>query len=837
MGNTTRSSGDADAPQKGAVEERMMMPTRNSIRGLAALLACTAPCGIAAAQTAPTPPEATPAQGATLADDSSADIIVTAQKREQNLQDVPIVVTVVNRQLLQDAGVRDIKDLTILTPGLMVVSTANETQSTALIRGVGTAGGNVGLESSVGTVIDGVYRPRIGVALSDLGDLERVEILKGPQGTLFGKNTSAGVINVITAHPSFEPSARAEFTIGNYGEIGGSVAASAPIMADKLAAGIVVTRRVRSGFYDVVTGKGPRQLDSDSDRDFVSLRGQLYLDTGKLTGRLIGDYTVRNENCCVGVQVVNGPTAAYIAALAPANAGLLTSPDPRQRLAFANRDTTQKITDGGVSLELNYDLSGSAKLSSITAWRDWNWVTGSDSDYTGADVFYRADDGSTSNRFRQFSQELRASGSVGILDYTVGGFYAHEILDSRVSQLYGTDFPRFLGLLFSGGANANFLSSVLNLATPGTGSRDTYRQIDDTGALFTNDTLRIARGLELTVGLRYTIDRKTADYHFNATDGGRLCNAGITTGSAAIIGALCNPFFNSSFIGVNQTQKHIEHALSGTAKLSYRFNPEILAYGSYSRGYKSGGFNLDRVAYPYIAPGQPNAVLSLKPVPDTSFPGEFVDSFEIGTKTTLANRKLYLNLAGFYQDFTNYQLNAFNGFFFSVFPVPEVTSKGVDFDLLYRPTRRLTVQGGLTYADTRYTEKNRALLSLTPSTARLPGQRLNLAPLWSGTLSVTHEQPIGGDLVLRTNANLKYTSSYNAGSDLNPLKLQKAFAVANARIGVGTENRRWSVELWVNNLTNKLYYQSAYDAPFQSGSIDAFLGAPRTFGATLRAGF
>jgi iron complex outermembrane receptor protein len=813
------------------MEERMMMATPYSIRGLAALLACTAPCSIAAAQTAPTTPEAA------QINESNADIIVTAQKRAQNLQDVPIVVTVIQKQLLQDAGVRDLKDLTVLTPGLTVVSTANETQSTALIRGIGTAGGNIGLESSVGTVIDGVYRPRIGVALSDLGELERVEVLKGPQGTLFGKNTSAGVINIITAHPSFEPSAHGEFTVGNYGEIGGSVSASAPIKADTLAAGIVITRRKRDGFYDVVTGKGPRQIDNDSNRDFVSIRGQLYLDTGPLTARLIGDYTVRNENCCVGVQVVNGPTAAYISALAPANAGLLTQPDPGQRIAFANRDTTQKINDGGVSLELNYELSGSAKLSSITAWRDWKWVTGSDSDYTGADILYRADDGSTSNRFRQFSQELRVSGTTGILDYTVGGFYAHEILDSRVSQLYGTDFPRFLGLLFSGGTNPNFLSSVLNLATPGTGSRDTYKQIDNSIALFTNNSLRLAEGLELTVGLRYTIDRKTADYHFDATDGGRLCNAGIATGSAAIIGALCNPFFNSNFIGVNQTQKHSERALSGTAKLAYRFSPEVLAYGSYSRGYKSGGFNLDRVAYPYIAPGQPNAALSLKPVSDTSFPGEFVDSFEVGLKTTLADRKLYLNLAGFYQDFSNYQLNAFNGFFFNVLPVPQVISKGVDFDLLYRPTRRLTIQGGITYADARYSEKDRALLSLTPSTARLPGQRLNVAPLWSGSLSVTHEQPIGGDLILRSNASVKYNSSYNAGSDLNPLKLQKGFAVVNARIGIGKEDRSWSVELWTNNLTNKLYYQSAYDAPFQAGSIDAFLGAPRTFGMTLRAGF
>ncbi len=768
------------------------------------------------------------------------EIVVTAQKREQNLQDVPIVVTVAGAQLLQDTGVRDIKDLTVLTPGLMVVSTANETQTTALIRGVGTSGGNIGLESSVGTVIDGVYRPRVGVALSDLGAIERIEVLKGPQGTLFGKNTSAGVINVVTARPSFEPGGKLEATLGNYGEIGGSISVEGPIVADKVAGGLVVVGRKRDGFYDVATGKGPRTQDDDSDRNFYSVRGQLVFEPGEgFDARLIADFTRRDESCCVGVQTVNGPTTPYVQALVGPGGGVLAPADPYRRLAFSNRDTTQKIRDGGVSLEMNQELEalGGATLTSISAFRDWRWITGSDSDYTAADILYRADDGGTQNRFRQFSQELRLGGQAGIVDYTVGAFYAHEKLDSRVAQLYGADFPQFLGLLFSGGSNPNYLAPILSLATPGTGSRDVYAQKDDTFALFTNNSLRLTEALELTVGLRYTMDRKSAVSSFDATDGGRLCNAGQATGSAALIGAVCNPFFNSNFIGVVARQKRSEEALSGTAKLSYRFSPEFLSYVSYSRGYKSGGFNLDRVAYPYIAPSQPNAAQSLKPVLDTSFPAEFVDSYELGAKSTLLDRSLYLNATAFYQKFTDYQLNAFNGFFFSVFPVPEVTSKGVDFDVLYRPSQRLTVQGGLTIADTRYPKSTASLLGLTPSTARLPGQRLNLAPLYSGSASVTYEHPVGEGLLVRANASVKYNSDYNAGSDLHPLKEQDAYAVLNARIVLASEDERWSVEAWAANLTDTKYVQTAFDAPFQAGSINAFLGAPRTFGVTLRASY
>ena len=185
------------------------------------------------------------------------DIIVTAQKREQSLQDVPIVVTTLSQELLDGAGVQDIKDLQILTPGLIVTSTSNEAITTARVRGVGTVGDNPGLESSVGVVIDGVYRSRNGVGFGDLGELERIEVLKGPQGTLFGKNTSAGVVNIITEAPSFTPGYNAELTWGNYNALGASGSVTGPIN-DQVAFRLYAARRVRDGFNPVDTGDGPR---------------------------------------------------------------------------------------------------------------------------------------------------------------------------------------------------------------------------------------------------------------------------------------------------------------------------------------------------------------------------------------------------------------------------------------------------------------------------------------------------------------------------------------------------------------------------------------------------
>src|SRR5690606_11905617 len=237
-------------------------------------------------------------------------LTVTAQKREQALQEVPIVVNVLGEQLLQDTGVRDIKDLQVLVPGLTVTSTQSAAQTTARIRGIGTVGDNAGLESSVGVVIDGVYRPRNSVGFTDLGELERIEVLKGPQGTVFGKNTSAGVINVVTRKPSYTQSAEGEVTVGNHGALGVSGAYTDALGANS-AMRICAAKRKRDGVDEVRTGAGPRQETRDGDQNFHTLRGQLLWEpSDNVEVNLAADYASREENCCVTVTTHRGPTAA-----------------------------------------------------------------------------------------------------------------------------------------------------------------------------------------------------------------------------------------------------------------------------------------------------------------------------------------------------------------------------------------------------------------------------------------------------------------------------------------------------------------------------------------------
>ena len=784
-------------------------------------------------------------------------VVVTAQKREEDLQDVPIVVTAVGEQLLRDAGVDNIKDLQVLTPGLTVTSTSSEASTTARIRGVGTVGDNLGLESSVLVNVDGVYRPRNGVGFGDLGELKRVEVLKGPQGTLFGKNASAGVINVITAQPTFDFQVKSEVTGGNYGAFGGSVSVNGPIIPDKLAGRVFLAKRARDGFLNIQTGPGPRGEKDDVDQNYYTARGQLLAEPFEgFSARLILDYTLRDENCCGATQLFVGQAANsranFINAVRPGSIDTVATPFDRN--ALANNSTMQKITDQGVSLEMNWDAAEDVLVTSITAIRDWRSVNGSDVDYTAADLVYRPNDGTNRSGFYQVSQELRASGEWDKLTWLVGAFWAREDVESRLVLTTGTDFFDYFIRRVLGGAPLLIGITPGTAMQPGTGYRDYFDQNGETIAIFTENTYDFTDQLGLTLGLRWTRDDKRVGSIYTTT--GTTCDQGEAgfgalagaVGAAtatAIVGGLCVNGFNNDFDELGRVvQKRNEEAVTGTARIKYDLTPDNMIYGSYARGFKSGGFNLDREGVVLVTPTGPNFAAD----PDTSFPGEYVDAFEIGAKNRLFNNSLTFNIAAFHQTYEDFQLNTFIGTAFVVETLPEVISKGIDADFAWRtPWEPLTIQGGLTYADTKISEFTAADLTNPArfnSLRRLPGATLSFAPEWSGTLSATYEQPIGDNLLVRANFATKYMSDYNTGSDLHPVKEQEAYAVVNARVGIGADNDLWMLELWAENLFDEDYLQVGFNGPFQvdenndSVSVyDAFLASPATYGVTLRTQF
>lgn len=841
--------------------------------------------GVAAAQEAPA---------------SVDDIIVTAQKREQSLQDVPIVVTTLSQEILDGAGVQDIKDLQILTPGMTVTSTQSEASTTVRIRGAGTVGDNPGLESSVGVVIDGVYRSRNSVGFGDLGELSRIEVLKGPQGTLFGKNTSAGVINIITERPSFDPSISAELTGGNFGAIGGSVSVTGGL-TDQVAGRLFVAHRERDGFYDVDLGDGPRTLTEDNTQNYTTARGQLLiLPNDNASIRLIADYTKRDEYCCAAVQVRTGQSYPFIDALStgtgqrPPNATF--SRLPFSRTAYSNRETPQEIEDMGLSAEATIDFpSINATLTSQTSWRDWSFQQGMDLDYTGADILYRANDGSNGYGVDNLTQEFRLAGTTDKFDWLVGLFATKEGVYRDDSYVYGSDYNAFASFLltasvpaaFGGpspartgcftnpsgflvgttGATTGLPLCVLGLVAPsataptftaGKAYEDHYSQRSESVALFTNNTYRVTEAFDINLGLRYTYDSKRLlgvqdNLGTNgAACGGALANqanpvAAFRTPTAAL-GLLCLPWSNPLYDNRRIQEKFSDTDLSGTIKASYRFNPSIMVYGSYARGYKGAGYNMDRVQ------------TGVTPDASLFFAAETVDSYEAGVKTTLFDRTMLLNVTYFDQKFENFQLNTFLGTAFVVESIPELTSRGVDADMVwFTPVEGLSFQGGVTYTDAKYGQFGAADLSSPgrfPELSLLPGARASFAPEWSLTGALAFDRELGGGLRGGFNLSAKYSTEYNTGSDLLPYKNQDAFTVVNGRVSIGSADERWTLEVWGQNLLEEEYTQVGFAAPLQgtafantttpqangtyynpatdTATYNAYLGAPRTYGVTLK---
>ena len=443
----------------------------------------------------------------------------------------------------------------------------------------------------------------------------------------------------------------------------------------------------------------------------------------------------------------------------------------------------------GVSAELNFDRSF-GKITSITAWRSFESDIGQDADYSTGDVLWRNQNGPNGNEFNQLSEELRFSGETDRFDWLVGAFYAREDLDSDLNLRYGADFETYYSLVLSAGMAPTLVSALTGLpaqtAYPAAaGYQDRFEQRSDTFAVFTNNTFHFTERLHGTIGLRYTSEQKDLDSSYTNSDNGAGCAASrarypivaAVLPPAAVAGWYnfgCATFADPIYNGVSTTQNIDESETSGTAKLAFDFNDQLMSYLSYARGYKASGFNLDRERTPVASTGAPLFAFDA----DTSFLPETVDSYELGAKYASSSRMFRLNTSLFYQKFEDFQLNTFTGISFVVVSIPEVTSRGVDLDFDLAPTDGLVFNAGVTYAETEYGD----FAPPFPALFRLPNAQMSFAPEWSASLATTYEHNIGSSMLWRFNVGAKYTSEYNTGSDLNPVKLQDALTLVNARL-------------------------------------------------------
>ena len=844
-----------------------------------------------------------PAETAQAEEGGAPEIIVTATRRSQFLSDVPIAVSAVSAEALEKSGGTDIRQLNQLAPSLLVSSATNESNGAARIRGVGTVGENPGLESSVAVFIDGVYRSRTGVGLTDLGPLEGIEVLRGPQGTLFGRNASAGLLNITTAKPKFEFGGGGEISYGNFNAFRAVGSLTGPIAGDKAAFRVDALYNKRDGFLtDTVSG---RKLNN---RDRFLIRGQLLLKpTEDLSIRIIGDYNQKDEECCGAAilaplqnlsrdangNVVQSPNT--IAGLVRSLGGIYNVPTNSAKYLYQTSLTPgvsykQRTRDWGLSAELNWQL-GSGTLTSITAYREFRNKAAQDADFNKLDLLQRDDQ---NRKFQTFSQEIRYQGTAlnDRLDYLVGGYFASETLRTDDNLKYGADFERYYNAQFAGlTGNANTLGLFAALAgyTPpagqsllnGTGivQGGYFKQKSTNYAFFTHNVISLVPDkLLLTVGLRYTRERKELGSRFLSNNNfcGAMRNAGnvfgplsalrgTVTSVACVINNTTGPGFN---VGDPGTIRN-ESEFTGTAVLSYKFTPDLLVYGSYSRGYKAGGFNLDSSALNATAPSAFNL----------QFAQEKVSAFELGTKLDLKQFKL--NVAAFYQKFDDFQLNTFNGVNFEVTNIegcsvdlggrdrdliagnsactgkkkPGLVSKGIEIEAGIYPVKYLSFAAGLTYADTRYASQLAGLngVSLAPTLFQLPGRNLSNSQQWVATGSASWTPPIGDNLTGLAYIDFRHSSAINTGSDLDFEKIQAPYTLVNARIGIYGKNKVWGIELWGQNIFNTLYQQVAADNPLQgSGTFRAvaqglsasanqtfitFPAEPRTYGVTLRTKF
>ncbi|GMM92482.1 TonB-dependent receptor [Qipengyuania sp. MTN3-11] len=837
-------------------------------------------------------------------------IIVTATLRAEDVQDIPIAVTAVAPAELQRQGIQDIKTLSSVSPSFNLQSSQTETQGTSIkIRGVGTTGNNTGLESSVGVFIDGVYQSRPGIALGDLLDLERLEILRGPQGTLFGRNTSAGALNITTKRPNLnEVEGFANASYGNFDYYGAQAGISLPVVQDQLGVRFSGAYRKRDGF--VVSSTSGAE---SHNKDRFLLRGQaLWEPTADISIRLIGDYAESDENCCTAVFIKETElraAGAFAAYGLPPNGGVIDfGPDAVENRISSDDGFINNTKQWGISGQLDWALGDALDLTYIGAYRRFEAESGQD-DFVGLDVYqvgpssFSAPDFPFSGGTNKFmSHELRFQGSLfnDRVDWLIGAYYSDEKIDEIQAMTLGPDFQAYaanalfpsLGTGFNAfGSNPLIaltrlaqrtgvtvipgLGPIPNFALPTTVGIDAngsfavnrFTQDAESFSVFTHNVIDLTDTISLTLGARYVDETK--DGAFDQLSASSPACAAIANGFGNIVtnlttivglpaataqalaagglGLTCFPFATQANLPASAVLplpreydlRFKDDELTYTAQLAYNNDNGLLLYGSFSHGFKSGGFNLD----PAAAAGGA----------DPRFDSEKVDAYELGVKSTTLDGRLTANLALFHMDLTDFQVLEFTGVQFQTFNVASAKSTGAELEMIGRLTPFFTANFGLTYVDARYGDDCTAGITgpAVPTVQTLCGEELTNAPEFSGIAGLTYDGPLmNSDWTVLANLNLYYSGARRTSTTPTestppfaplPFDVQEDYFKINARLGFTTPDERFTFEIWGVNLSDEITRGITANGPIRGGagtrSRIAFLEEPRTYGVTVRTKF
>ncbi|HEX7874587.1 MAG TPA: TonB-dependent receptor [Sphingobium sp.] len=757
------------------------------------------------------------------ADDAAngGEIMVVARKTAENVQQVPIPITVITSEALTRQNLTNFTNFQYKFPAFSVYLT-NPKQLNLGIRGIGNNGFNTdGIDGSVGVFVDGVYTGRQGMVSNDFNDIADVELLRGPQGTLFGKNTTAGAVLINTLKPSFEWGATGEATIGNFNfhEFKGSI--TGPLIKDKLAIRVSGFYSDREGTYFNVLN-GVRQ----NARQSSGIRGQLlFTPNDDLSVRIIGTHS-RQEFNTAGPMTLGIYATALQNRMAAIGQNVVIGSAENPIVGIDSPLNAQTEMDSG-SAEVNYDIGDMGRLTSITAYQYWSCFTNNDNDNTQLDAIR---DYGSCNREDQWSQELRWESPRGKpIEATVGGFLSRQRLkvDSRIQfgsqyHIYAanpstTTFPNVGSATWANGAYANAVNGA------GFQSLATFRT--NTDAVFGNVSIRpdAERKLSIDLGLRYTWERRSEFYDGSvASNPGGLSAAQLTTLSAS--GA------NAQLGTVRDSLR--DKALSGEAGINYKVTPDIFIYAKYARGNKSAGFNLLPYNAAAITRGATQQVR-----------GEIADSFEAGIKTSFFDHKVIFNLNAFHTVVRNYQANiaVSNGTTAIVrylANVGSLTSDGVEAEMETFLAPGLHTKGFVGYNHAFYSNFTNS--PCPPQSAPtlicdLTGRQVPWAPKWTADFTIDYTHSVSETADVYGLFDVNWRSQQNTTTILDPSGVIKGYALASARAGIKLDHGKYDVQFWVENLFDKAYYINLLGVNTATGFIQGYPGNPRTMGMTVRA--
>ncbi len=764
-----------------------------------------------------------------LVEDALLDeIVVTSRRRSEVLQDVPIPITVIGGQAAENAGAFNVNRLKELVPSVQLYA-SNARNTTLNIRGLGSTFGltNDGIDPGVGFYVDGVYHARPAATSTDFLDIEQIEVIRGPQGTLFGKNTTAGAFNITTTKPTQTPSAKVELSVGNYNFIQAKTSVSGGL-AKNLAAKISISGTQRDG-----TIWNTREERKYSGQNNLGFKGQLYYTpSDRLQILLSGDVSVQHPAgyplVIAGVAQTERSAYRQYAKIVSDLGYQQPKIDPFSREINTNTPWRHNQSIGGISLNVDYKI-GNGTLTSTTAWRFWNWDPTNDRDFSELSALTKSQGNS---RHDQYSQEVRYAGHItDKLSGVIGVFaLAQNLKGLAQTEEVGKDQWRFVQTSNTGSQALYSTPGLLD----GFGIKTNSTIKSLSAAIFAQVDWEFLTNLHVLPGLRYTYDKKDVDYD-------RVTYGGLQTTDAALLALKAAVYSNQQF-----TTNVDNNNLSGNLTVSYRPNPKLNVYGTFSTAYKPVGVNVGGL--PTTSTGQADlSVAVVKP--------EYVQHYELGLKTKPVKGAI-LNITAFNTDIKDYQTNVQSpqlgvnrGYLANA---EKVQVKGLEVDGTYQLERFLTLNAAVAYLDGKYVKFTNAPLPLeeTGHTELVNGVATQVAfkDASGGRLPGISKWNISGGSEFSTPGSLatklgryfiaadaSYRSEYSSNPTPSNILNVKGYALFNARLGFKSD--KFSAFVWSRNIGNKNYYEQLQAAAGNSGLYAGVLGDPRTYGATLRYSF